>query len=299
MQPCMTFTQIAEAARKAGPVPMAVAMPHDPVSIETIIAGRSEGMVCPQLFGCRETIVALLTQAGADASAYEIVDSENPVQACVDSVRSGKNRLLMKGSVATPKLLGACLSKTSGINVGRVVSSITLSAHPAMERMIAISDCGVNILPTVEQKADIIRNMIDLFHALGLEEPKIAVLSSLEEVSTKILSTVDASILTQMNRRGQIKGAIIDGPLALDNILSAQAAKKKGIDSPVAGQADGIIVPSVETGNVLAKSMVYFGGATNASVVMGAKVPIILPSRAGKPEAKLASLALGVLAARY
>lgn len=298
MQPVRSFTEIMEEAKRRGPLPLAVALPHDPVSISTIAAGRKAGMVSPQLFGSGETISALLRQDGEDPADYDIVDSENPIQACIDSVREGRNRLLMKGSVATPRLLGACLNKASGLNVGRVVSSITLSAPPQLDRLLAISDCGVNILPAVEQKADILRNMIDLLHGLGLEEPKIAVLSSVEEVSTKILSTVDASILTQMNRRGQIRGALIDGPLALDNILSAEAARKKGIVSPVAGQADGILVPSIETGNVLAKSMVYFGGATNASVVMGAKVPIILPSRSAKPESKLSSLALGVLAAR-
>lgn len=294
METLRTMQDIIRETKKCGPVKTAVAGPHDELTVKVVLQGLDEGLISPVLFGEGMKIKALL---GERCREVEVIDCEDYVQEAVSATREDQCQLLMKGSISTPKLLSKCLSKSTGINLGKAICSVVVSDIPGWNRLLAVSDVGLNILPSIEQKIEMARTMIQLLHILGIDEPKIAVLASAEEVGTKNPATVDAAVLTQMNRRGQLSGAVIDGPLALDNIISAEAAKKKHIESEVAGCADGIIVPNIESGNVLAKSLTYFAKATNASVVLGAKVPIVLPSRSGKPETKLGALALGALAA--
>ncbi len=297
MTPLTTIGQIVEEARCRGPVPCAVAAPYDEATLSAVKEGVEQGLIRANLFGEGKRLREKLSEVGIGNKTVTVTDCASPISAAIAAVRAGDCHLLMKGAVTTPALLKAVLDKQCGLNTGRVCSHLAVCQLPGWDRLLMISDGGLNILPTVEQKADIIRNMAELGHSLGIEEPKIAVLASLEEVRTNIPATVDAAILTQMQRRGQIKGCVVDGPLAIDNIVSAEAAKKKGIVSPVAGQADGIVVPSVECGNVLGKGLSCFLGINNAAVVLGAAAPIVLPSRSGRPESKWASIALGVLMA--
>lgn len=294
-----TISQIVDEAKRWGPVSTAVVAPYDAATMSAVKEGVEQGLIRAELFGDGERLRKKLLEAGVDnkGEAISITDSHDPIADAVASIREGRSRMLMKGAVTTPALLKAVLDRQTGLNAGRTCSHLAVCQIPGWDRLLMISDGGLNILPTVEQKADIIRNMAEMGHRLGIETPKIAVLASLEEVKTNIPATVDAAILTQMQRRGQIQGCIVDGPLAIDNIVSAEAAGKKGIVSPVAGQADGIVVPSVECGNVLGKGLSCFLGINNAAVVLGAAVPIVLPSRAGRPESKWASIGLGLLMA--
>ena len=291
-----SLQEIIGRAKQKGPLGMAVVMPHDIATIHAIKEGMDAQLVQPELFGDRAKILPLLEEAGLAENAVIVSQEEKgALPAAIASVREGRNKLLMKGSVPTPELLRAVLDKEKGLGTGKICSHAVVSEIPGFNRLLIVTDGGLNILPDVDQKVDIIRNAVDLAHALGIELPKVALLASVEEVSTKLPATTDAAILTQMARRGAIKGAIVDGPLALDNILSVEAAKKKGIQSEVAGLADIIVTPSVETGNVLGKSLEFFANAVIAGIVLGAKAPIILPSRAGKIESKWASIAVAVL----
>ncbi|MGI6463887.1 MAG: bifunctional enoyl-CoA hydratase/phosphate acetyltransferase [Candidatus Scatomorpha sp.] len=293
-----SFKEVIAAAAQGTPVTVAVVAPYDQNTFSAVTLGVQKHIVRARLFGERTRIEAAMAECESNSADYEIVDSKTPVLSAIEAVRSGECDVIMKGTVSTPIIMSACLNKTTGLNLGRSLSGITVCEIPAYGKFLAVSDPALNILPTLDQKVDITRNMIVLMHAIGIEQPKIALLSTIEDVSLKIPSSMDAAIITQMNRRGQIKGAIVDGPLAFDNIVSAHAAERKGINSPVAGDADGIIVPNMECGNALVKSVYYFAGSCNAAVVVGAAAPIILPSRAISPEAKLAALALGALLAK-
>ena len=296
MEKLTSLKGIIEQAKINGPVKTAIVAPYDLATISAVQEGVSEGLIKAELFGDKKRIEQVFADNGIPPFDMTIYDcSEGAVQAAIDSIRENRNRLLMKGSVSTSTLMQACLDKSKGLNIGKICSHIIVCEIPGWDRLLIISDGGLNVLPSVDQKVDIVRNVIQLAHSIGIMEPKVAILASSEEVSFKIPANVDAAILTQMSRRGQIKGAIVDGPLALDNIVVEAAAKKKNIVSDVAGKADAIIVPNIETGNALGKSLGYFAGSINAGIVLGAAVPIILPSRAGKPEAKWGSLALGAL----
>ncbi len=294
MEEIRNLSDIIAQAKKRPPVPTAVVAPYDTMTLTAVKEGTEEGLILAELFGDSAVIEKAAAAIGLNLKAVKITEA-SPIEGAIESIRSGRNRLLMKGSVTTPALLKACLDKTHGLNTGSCISHAAVCSIPGWERLLIISDGGVNVLPSLEQKADIIRSTAALARALGISLPKIAILSSLEEVKPNIPSTIDAALLTQMNRRGQIKDCVVDGPLALDNIVSKKAAKKKGIVSEVAGTADVIIVPNIEAGNALAKSLTYFSGSVNAAIVLGAKVPIILPSRAGSAEGKWGSLALGIL----
>jgi len=291
-----SLQEIIDRAKQKGPVGMAVVMPHDVATLLAIKEGIDAQLVRPHLFGDKARILPLLEEAGL--SEKDIVlshDESGALGQAIASVREGRNKLLMKGSVPTPDLMRAVLDKEKGLNTGKVCSHVVVAEIPDFGRLLIITDGGLNILPSVDEKADIIKNAVALAHALEIELPKVALLASVEEVSTRLPATTDAAILTQMAARGGIKGAIVDGPLAIDNILSPQAAQKKGIKSEVAGLADIIVVPSVEVGNVLGKTISFFTNSVNAGIVLGARAPIILPSRAGTIESKWASIALGSL----
>jgi phosphate acetyltransferase len=232
----------------------------------------------------------------------EIVDtphSHASAEAAVRLVREGKADLLMKGSLHTDELMGAVVARDTGLRTARRISHCFVMDVPTLEQAIIITDAAVNIIPTLEDKVHIIQNAIDFAHALGIVKPKVAILSAMETVNPKIQSTVEAGALCKMADRGQITGGILDGPLALDNAINLTAAKIKKIESPVAGQADILVVPDLEAGNMLAKSLSFLANADSAGIVLGARVPIILTSRADSVMSRLASCAVAALVANY
>ena len=238
--------------------------------------------------------------ANIDISAYRLVDtphSEASAAAAVALVTRGEASLLMKGSLHTDELLHAVLAPESGLRTGRRLSHVYLFDVPGYPRPLLVTDAAVNIAPGLEEKRDIIQNAIDLAHVMGIATPRVALLSAVETVNPKLQSTLDAAALCKMAERGQIQGGLLDGPLAFDNAVSPAAAAEKGLDSPVAGQADILLVPSLEAGNMLAKQLSFLAGADAAGVVLGARVPIILTSRADLERTRMASCAVAMLLA--
>ena len=248
-----------------------------------------------------QDLLPLLEQVQLDAGAVKLTDVRDTAQAidaAIESIRSGENQILMKGTVSTGTLLKHALDRTRGLNIGRLASHLIVLQIPGLDRLLISTDGGLNIAPTLTEKADILRNAIDVARALGIETPKAACLAAVETVNPKMQATVDAACLCKMADRGAFPGAVVEGPLAMDNILSAEAARKKGIDSPVPGHADIILAPSIEVANTFSKTLNYLMHSSNAGIVMGAAAPIILPSRASDPASKYASLAMGVLLAK-
>jgi phosphate butyryltransferase len=231
-------------------------------------------------------------------SSYKITESNSDAETAEKSVKlisSGEGTVLMKGMIKTAKLLKAALNKDWGLRTGCLLSHVAVASTPVLKKLVAITDGGMNLVPTLEEKVDIINNAVSLMKTLGVDIPKVAPIAAVEVVNSKMQPTVDAAILSQMNNRGQIKNCIVDGPLGLDLALSAFAAEVKGIKGEVAGNADILLVPDIHSGNFLGKSVEYIGGGTIGGLIMGAKVPIVIVSRADKAEAKLASIALGVM----
>lgn len=295
------YRHLIEATRGADPVPTAVCHPCSAPAIVAVAEAAEAGLIAPVLVGPDARIEAAAEEAGVDISAFRIVSaphSHAAAQAAVDLVRSGDVQALMKGSLHTDELMGAVVSHASGLRTERRISHVYLMDVPGHARPILITDAAINIAPTLEEKADIIRNAIDLAHVIGIDAPKVAILSAVETVNPAIPSTLDAAALCKMADRGQIVGGVLDGPLAFDNAISAVAAKEKGIVSPVAGQAEILVVPNLEAGNMLAKQLTFLGNADAAGIVLGARVPIILTSRADSVRTRLASCAVAVLMAR-
>jgi len=283
-------------------VATAVAHPCDATSLEGAIGAAKEGLIRPLLVGPRAKIEAVARQVGVDLAGYELVDAPHSQAAAaraVQLVAEGKAEALMKGSLHTDELLGAVVKRDTGLRTARRLSHCFLLDVPAYESALLISDAAVNIAPTLEEKVDIVQNAIDLTRALRVPEARVAILSAVETVNPKIPSTVEAAALCKMADRGQITGGILDGPLALDNAISPEAAAIKKIASPVAGRANVLIVPNLEAGNMLAKSLSMLAHADAAGIVLGAKVPIILTSRADTVMARLASCAVASLVAEY
>jgi phosphate acetyltransferase len=258
-------------------------------------------LLAPTLIGPREKIEAVAKRSGIDISRYELIDSPHSLaaaEAAVQLVREGRAEMLMKGSLHTDELMVAVVARDSGLRTARRISHCFVMDVPTLEQAIIITDAAVNIFPTLEDKVHIIQNAIDLAHALGKPQPKVAILSAMETVNPKVPSTIEAGALCKMADRGQITGGILDGPLALDNAINLTAAKIKKIESPVAGQADILVVPDLEAGNMLAKSLSFLADADAAGIVLGARVPIILTSRADSVMTRLASCAVAVLVAK-
>jgi phosphate acetyltransferase len=256
------------------------------------------GLLDPILVGPRSKIEAVAKQCGKDISRYQLVDtphSQAAAEAAVRLVREGKAEMLMKGSLHTDELMGAVVTRDTGLRTVRRISHCFVMDVPALDRAIIITDAAVNMFPTFEDKVHIIQNAIELAHALGKAQPKVAILSAMETINPKVQSTIEAGALCKMADRGQITGGILDGPLALDNAINLQAAQIKKIDSPVAGLADILIAPDLEAGNMLAKSLSFLADADSAGIVLGARVPIILTSRADSVMSRLASCAVSVL----
>jgi phosphate acetyltransferase len=279
-------------------VPCAVVHPCNASSLAGAVRAGQIGLIRPVLVGPRARIEAIAREAGLDISALELVDtphSHASAERALQLVREGRVRMLMKGSLETNELLGMVVSREGGMRTNRRITHCFVMDVPLLNRVLIISDAGVNIFPSLDQKAEIVQNAIDLAHALGNPAPKVAILSATESVNPKMQSTLDAAALCKMADRGQITGGILDGPLALDNAVDLDAARVKNISSPVAGCADILIAPDLEAGNMLAKSLSFLADADAAGIVLGARVPIVLTSRADSLETRLASTAIAVL----
>ncbi|MEX2450601.1 MAG: bifunctional enoyl-CoA hydratase/phosphate acetyltransferase [Rhodospirillales bacterium] len=291
---------LAEMAKDLPSLPMAVAGADNRVALESAKMVAESGLVAPILVGDPAEIRAIAQDIGWDLAGIRIVaaDSEDAAsEKAVALARGGEAALLMKGHVHTDSLMRAVINRDTGLRTGRRTSHVFHMTIPRSDKVLYITDAAINVAPDVGVKMDILQNAIDMVHALGLKQPHVAVLSGAEVVNTSMPSSVEADELVKRAAGSGITGAIIDGPLAFDNAVSLEAAQIKGIDSPVAGKADILLVPNLESGNFLFKQMVYFMSATAAGVVMGAKVPIVLTSRADPPEARFASAAVAVLVA--
>ncbi|HJW51340.1 MAG TPA: phosphate acetyltransferase [Burkholderiaceae bacterium] len=295
------YQRLLDACRGLPPMPTAVVHPCDEAAIEGAIGAARLGLIKPILVGPKERIREAARKAEVDIAAYPIVDaphSHAAAEKAVELVLNGQAEALMKGSLHTDELMAAVVRRDGGLRTSRRVSHCFVMDVPAYEEALIISDAAVNIMPTLQDKVDIVQNAIDLAHALAFPEVRVAILSAMETVNPQVPSTVEAAALCKMADRKQITGAILDGPLALDNAISLTAAEIKKIDSPVAGRANVLIVPDLEAGNMLAKSLSFLAGADAAGIVLGARVPIILTSRADSELTRLASCAVAVLVAR-
>jgi phosphate acetyltransferase len=294
------YERLIEAAQKLPTIRIAVAHPCDDVSLESAVEAARLGFVQPILVGPLARIREIADRMKLDISSFELVDAEHSVDSAtkaVQLVRAAKAEALMKGSLHTDELMGAVVAKEGGIRTARRISHCFIMDVPGHDDALIITDAAVNIAPSLAVKVDIVQNAIDLAHAMGVAEVRVAILSAMETVNPKVASTIEAAALCKMADRGQITGALLDGPLALDNAIDPKAAAIKGIVSPVAGRANVLVVPDLEAGNMLAKSLSFLADADAAGIVLGARVPIVLTSRADSRLTRLASTAVAVLVA--
>jgi phosphate acetyltransferase len=292
------YERLITLTRENPAIPTAVAHPCDDSSLRGAVEAAEAGIIVPILVGPAEKIRAVAEKAGLNISSCEIIDvphSHDAAAEAVNLVRRGRAELLMKGSLHTDELMSEVMKRDTGLRTGRRVSHAFIMDVPTYPKPLVITDAAINIQPTLEDKVDIVQNAIDLVRALGIEQPKVAILSAVETVTPKIPSTIEAAALCKMAQRGQITGGVLDGPLALDNAISEEAARIKGIDSPVAGHADILVVPDLEAGNMLAKNLSFLANADAAGLVLGARVPIILTSRADSVMTRMASCAVAAL----
>ncbi|KAA6186704.1 phosphate acetyltransferase [Thiohalocapsa marina] len=295
------FQRLIGAVASAPPVVIAVAHPCNAAALAGAVDAAQAGIITPLLVGPRARILAAAQAAGFDLSAYAIEDTEHSqasAEQAVALVRAGRAEALMKGSLSTDELLAAVVRRDTGLRTGRRLSHCFVMDVPGHAKPLIITDAAINIFPTLEEKVDIVQNAIDLARCLGIETPKVAIVSAMEKVNPKLQSTVEAAALCKMADRGQITGALLDGPLALDNAIDPEAARIKGIAGPVAGEADILVTPDLEAGNLLAKSLAFLMGADSAGIVLGARVPIVLTSRADTVQSRLASCAVAALVAQ-
>ncbi len=293
---------VIEKATAATPTPTAVAGAGGRLALESARRATEAGLIEPCLVGDPEAITAAASGIGWDLAPYRCVSAEDETKAAEAAValaRGNEVAALMKGQVHTDTLMRAVVDRENGLRAGRRMSHIFYMTAPDRQGALTITDAAVNVAPDAAVKLDIINNAVDLLHALGTPEPKIAVLSATDTPIAAMPSSLEAAEVVRRAVQGAVTGAVVDGPFALDLAISPEAATVKGVDSPVAGQADILLVPNIETGNALYKAMVYFMSATAAGLVMGAKVPIILTSRADPPEARLTAAALAAIVARH
>jgi phosphate acetyltransferase len=294
------YERLLEFCKSLPPTPTAVAHPCDESSLRAAVDAARLKLIAPILVGPKARIESLAKQHGIDLGDIPIVEapySEASAAKAVDLVREGKAEALMKGSLHTDELMGAVVRRDGGLRTARRISHCFVMDVPSYAETLIVTDAAINIAPTMEDKVHIIQNAIDLAHAMRFPEVRVAILSAMETVNPKVPSTVEAGALCKMADRGQITGAILDGPLALDNAISLESVKIKNIDSPVAGRANVLIVPDLEAGNMLAKSLSFLAGADAAGIVLGARVPIILTSRADSVTTRLASCGIAALVA--
>jgi phosphate acetyltransferase len=295
------YQRLLDYCKTLPPTPTAVAHPCDDSSLEAAVGAAQMGLIAPILVGPRARIEAVAKEHGLNLAGLPMEETEHSHESAaraVELVRAGKAQMLMKGSLHTDELMSEVVKRDGGLRTARRVSHCFVMDVPAHSEALIITDAAVNIAPTLEEKVDIIQNAIDLAHALQFPEVRVAILSAMETVNPKVPSTVEAGALCKMADRGQITGAILDGPLALDNAISLESVKIKKIESPVAGRANVLVVPDLEAGNMLAKSLSFLAGADAAGIVLGARVPIILTSRADSVLTRLASCAVAVLVAK-
>jgi phosphate acetyltransferase len=294
------YQRLISAAQTGHTIGCAVAHPCDDVSLQGAVEAARLGLIKPILVGPADRVRRVADRCGLDIGGMEIVGSEHShgsAAKAVELVTAGRVEALMKGSLHTDELMGAVVSRQAGIRTARRISHCFIMDVPNHPDALIITDAAVNIAPTLDDKIDIVQNAIDLAHAMGAPEVRVAILSAMETVSAKVPSTIEAAALCKMADRGQITGALLDGPLALDNAISPEAAAIKQIASPVAGRANVLVVPDLEAGNMLAKSLSFLAGADAAGIVLGARVPVILTSRADSLLTHLASCAVAVMVA--
>jgi len=294
------YRRLIERCKTLPPTPTAVAHPCDESSLKGAVDAAKAGLITPILVGPSARIKEVAAKAGLDISSFRIVDaafSQESAEKAVAEVRGGRAEALMKGSLHTDELMGAVVKRETGLRTARRISHCFIMDVPGHPDPLIITDAAVNIAPTLRDKVDIVQNAIDVAHDLGVTDVRVAILSAMETVNPDVPSTLEAAALCKMADRKQITGAVLDGPLALDNAISPEAAKIKKIESPVAGRANVLVVPDLEAGNMLAKSLTFLAGADAAGIVLGARVPIILTSRADSLIARLASCAVAALVA--
>jgi len=294
------YAQLLAKCKRLEPIPTAVAHPCEATALRGAIEAAQHGIITPILVGPRNKIQSIAESAGIDLGKYQIVDaphSHASAAKAVELLREAKAELLMKGSLHTDELMGAVVSRDGGLRTARRISHVFVMDVPTYHKVLIITDGAINIAPSLEDKVDICQNAIDLVISLGLKRPKVAVIAAIETVNSKMPGTIDAAALCKMAERGQITGAILDGPLAFDNAISKQAAVTKGIHSEVAGDPDILLAPDLEAGNILAKQLSFLANADSAGLVLGARVPIILTSRADSVQSRIGSCAVAMLAA--
>lgn len=295
------FEELITEVKKTGKKRLSIAIPYEVEDLKALKFAKDEGIIEPILIGKKDEIKKFYEKAeiSLDAEIIEKSDYYKAIELSVSMVRDGKADLLMKGLVKTPELLHAVLDKDKGIRKEKVLSHVGVLQCSRYPKLITMSDGGMIIAPTLDQKVEILKNAVFVSKALGVEIPKVALLSAIEIVNPDMPSSLDAALITMMAKRGQIKGAIVDGPLAFDNAISKWAAEVKGIKSDVAGDADVFIVPNIEAGNIFFKILNYLSDGYSAGVVIGATAPVILPSRSDSKESKYYSIALGCLISNY
>ena len=294
------YEQLLARCRGLEPVTTAVAHPCERTALEGAMEAFEKGLVKPILVGPRAKINDVAKASGIDLGQTRIVDaphSQGSAARAVELVRQGEAEILMKGSLHSDELLAAVVSKEGGLRTGRRISHVFIMDVPTYHKVLIITDAAINIAPTLDDKADICQNAIDLAVSLGVVRPKVAILAAVETINSKMIATIDAAALCKMADRGQITNALLDGPLAFDNAISAEAARIKNIKSDVAGDPDILLVPDLEAGNMLAKQLTFLANADAAGLVLGARVPIVLTSRADNVRSRIASCAVAMLAA--
>ncbi|MEZ7893261.1 MAG: phosphate butyryltransferase [Candidatus Wallbacteria bacterium] len=292
--------ELVKLAKEKGKKIVAVAAAHDEEVLEAINEAVKHDLLTPMLYGNKKKIEEIAKAKSIDLTGYQIENVENDKQAAelaVKAVSSGKANMIMKGLLSTSTYLGAILNKEWGLRTGSVLSHVMIFDSPIAEKVMALTDAAMNIAPDLKAKVSIVENAVSVMHKLGLEKPKVAMLAAVEVVNIDMPPTLDAAVIAKMSTLKQIKGAIVDGPFALDNAISVEAAKIKGIESPVAGHADILVTPDIEAGNVLYKSISYFAKSKLAAIIVGAKAPIILTSRSDSHESKFLSVALAAATA--
>ena len=293
-----TFDEVLNKAKDYGPKKMAVASAGAEDVLKAVEAARKEGLADSILVGDKKEIIQIANEMDIDPTNYELInrlDKTEATQCAVELVRNKKASILMKGMIGTARILKAILDKEIGLRTNRMLSHVYTLQIEGYDRLLTMTDGAMSISPNLEQKAQIIQNAIYYAHSMEIKKPKVAAVAALELVNPDMPATIDAACLAKMSERGQIVGGIVDGPLGFDNAISKEAAKHKGVESPVSGEVDIVLVPNIESGNIFAKGLVYLANAVPAGLLLGAKVPVVLVSRSDSVQSKLYSIALGVL----
>jgi phosphate acetyltransferase len=292
------YDRLVARAKQVPPAKTVVVHPCDESSLRAAIDAADAGIIVPTLVGPAMKIAAVARERQLNIGRFEVIDAPHSDAAAakgVQLIHEAKGELLMKGSLHTDELMRAVTASSTGLRTPRRISHVFIVDVPSYSETLFITDAAINIFPDLDAKRDIVQNAIDLFNDVGLGTPRVAILSAVETVTSKIPSTIDAAALCKMADRGQITGGVLDGPLAFDNAIDPEAARTKGIKSPVAGQAQILVVPDLEAGNMLAKNLIFLSKADSAGIVLGARVPIILTSRADSVRSRMASCAAAVL----